>query len=337
MPRKIRFGLIGTGLDAKLRATVLRRRSDCELVATSGPGPSLKSGIHYEDARGLLARADLDAIIFAGAAKDAAEVCSTAARRALHVLCLRSPAVSPGELAALREAQRSAPMGKVTQYSFPLHYHASVGHAKRLSKEGSLGCLLTMRGVFGVVREPTVDDRGGALLDRGAQMIDLMSAFAGPFDDVKGFVGQRAWDNPGADDNAMALLRTVDGVIGSVHASSTSWRETFRLELGYSHGYLWLDGLIGGDGSLEPEVLVIGRPDVGKDGVPLANPNEEIKRFQTDNTVELELADFLHAIHGRGPQTVGIGQQAFEALTLVHRLYSDDPSWSEPSLRTAAE
>ncbi|MEO1787194.1 MAG: hypothetical protein AAFR41_09250, partial [Pseudomonadota bacterium] len=55
------------------------------------------------------------------------------------------------------------------------------------------------------------------------------------------------------------------------------------------------------------------------------------------NAVELELSDFLHAVQGRGPQTVGSMQQAFDALTLVHRLYADDPSWAAVETRAAAE
>ncbi|MEM7767474.1 MAG: hypothetical protein AAF253_08300 [Pseudomonadota bacterium] len=337
MTRKIRFGLIGTGADARQRAAVLHQRSDCEIVATSGPGQSIKAGVHYEDAKGLVARADLDAVIYAGASSDAADICADAARRGLHVLSLRPPAVSPGDMITVREAQRAAPMGKVLQYSFPLHYHASVGVAKRLARGEELGSVLTMRGVYGVVIEPKLEARGGALLDRGMHMIDLMQAFGGRFVDAKGFVSQKAWDNPGADDNAMALMRTKDGVLATVHASTTSWRETFRLELGFSHGYLWLDGLVGGDGGLSPEMLIIGRPDVGEDGVPLANPNEDIREFTTDNAVALELADFIHAVKGRGTQTVGTSLQAFDALTLVHRLYGDDPTWSEPGMRTAAE
>ncbi len=337
MTRRIRFGLIGTGPSARQRAAVLRQRSDCEIVATSGPGRNMKTGIHYEDARGLLARADLDAVIFAGASKVAASTCAEAARRGLHVLSLRPPAVTPADLITVREAQRAAPVGKVLQYSFPLHYHASVGVAKRIAAEGRLGTLLTLRAVYGVAAEPKLDHRGGALLDRGLHMLDLMQAFAGRFSDARAFVGQRAWANPGADDNTMAILRTAEGVIATLHASSTSWRETFRLELGYTHGYLWLDGLLGGDDGLAPEMLIIGRPETDDDGIPRPNPNEDIREFQTDNAVALELADFIHAIQGRGMQTVGTSLQAFDALTLVHRLYGDDPDWDLQDIHTAAE
>ena len=337
MKRPIRFGLIGTGPDARVRARVLAQRHECEIIATSGPGAAIKQAIHYEDAKGLLARADLDAVVYAGASKDAAEICALATKRALHVLSLRPPAVSPSDLITMREAQRSAPMGKIIQFSFPLHYHASVGVAKRLAKDGGLGTLLTMRGVYGGAAEPKLEDRGGALLDRGMQMIDLMQAFSGRFAEVKGFIAQRAWDNPGADDNAVAILRTPDNIVAQIHASSTSWRETFRLELGFSHGYIWLDGLIGGEGGLEPEMLIVGRPKADENGVPMPNPDEDIQEFKTDNSIELEVSDFLHAVQGRGPQTVGTTLQAFDALTLVHRIYGDDPSWVPENDKAAAE
>ena len=337
MARRIRFGLIGTGIDAQVRANVLRRRNDCEIVASSGPGNALKSAVHYEDARGLIARADLDAVIFAGASSDAADVVAMAAKRGLHTLCLRPAGVTVADLDAVRQAQRSAPMGKILQYSFPLHYHASVGVAKRIAKNDKMGTLLTLRGIYGVADEPDLSRRGGALLDKGLEMLDLMQHFAGRFIDAKGFVSQRAWANPGADDNGVGVLRTAEGTLATLHASVTSWRETFRLELGFSHGYIWLDGLIGGDEGLSPEMLIIGRPAVDGDGIPIPNPDEEIREFKTDNAVELELSDFLHAVQGRGPQTVGSMQQAFDALTLVHRLYADDPSWAAVETRAAAE
>jgi len=323
--KPLRFGLIGTGAAGRARARLLRARQDTELVATCGPGPHLDV-MHFEDAAGLFGRADLDAVIHAGPAAETIAILSGALERGLHVLSLRTGRITPEDRIILRRALATA-AGRVVQFSFPLHHHASVATARALIRSGGLGGLVNLRGLYSTVRAPRAAGRGGVLADKGLHMLDLMSMFAGPFTEVKSFLAQSVWGDAGCDDNAFGLLRSREGVIAQLHASATWWRETFRLELGLEQGYLWLDGLTGGDDGLSPEMLIIGHIEHDGAGNPIANPEEQIHEFKVDNAGELELADFLHAVRGRGPQTVGTLAQALDALDLVERVRAADETW----------
>ena len=133
-------------------------------------------------------------------------------------------------------------------------------------------------------------------------------------------------------------MRSHDGILAQLHASASWARETFRLELGFEQGYLWLDGLTGEGGSLAPEVLVIGRPGRAESGQLLANPEEDVYHFEDDIAPALELAEFLAAVTGRAAQTAGTSQQAFDAMNLVQRLYAADRAWPAAAQpRRAAE
>lgn len=322
---RLKFGLVGTRASGALRLRAARSRSDIEIVATSGPGPQ-RGIMHFEEPLGLLLRADLDGLIYAGEAGRAADVICAALRRGLHVLSLRPPGLSVEDVIAVREAEMAS-AGKVLQFSFPLHYHASVATAKSLHASGAFGRLLNMRAVYSTLREPGFAGRGGALFDKGMAMVDLMQAFAGPFTEVKSFLARNVWGDPGHDDDAHALLRTHDGVTASLHASATWLRETFRLEIGYERGYLWLDGLAGEGGALGPEVLVSARCTSDPSGRPQANPDETVSEFASENVVDLELADFLHSVRGRGAPKVGSSAHAFDAMNTIARLYAADETW----------
>ena len=324
--KPLRFGIIGTRASGAERMQILMQRGDVEVVASSCPGPA-RGVMHFEDEVGLLLRADLDAVIFAGPVRDTLRSVSAALGRGLHVLCLRPPGVTVEDAIALRKAEAAA-KECLLQFSFPLHYHGAVATAKSLAADRSLGRLLTLRGVYSTVREPGRAGRGGALFDKGLHMVDLMTHFAGPFEEVKSFIGQAVWGESGCDDNAFAMLRTHDGVVAQLHASATWWRETFRLELGYENGYLWMDGLNGGNGGLSPEVLVVGRMKRDLQGRPIANPEEQVTEFKAENALDLELADFIHAIRGLGPAVHGTSSQAFDAMNTIQRLYADDESWA---------
>ena len=320
-----RIGLIGTGIAGRRRIATLQERRDCLLVGTSAPGESV-GPLHFMQPAGLLLRADLDAVIYAGPSQETARTVSAALARGLSVLSARPPGLSVEDVIMLRQAEASSD-GAVLQFSFPLHYHGSVTTAKALARSGSFGRLVNMRGVYSYIREPKTSGRGGVLFDRGMQMLDLMQDFAGPFTEVKSMISRDLWGEPDADDNAFALLRTHEGVTAQLHASATWWRETFRLELGFEEGYVWLDGLTHPEGRTGPEMLITARISRDPDGRPIANPEEQIREFTADNALSLELADFLHAVRGRGPARIGTSRQAFDAMNIVQRIYADDATW----------
>lgn len=322
----IRFGLIGTGPLGRARAQTVMASAEAELLATAGPGPDPGLAPHADDPMSVLLRADLDALIYAGPVSEAARYVPACLGRRLHVLCATPPGAGMADVMELREAEAATP-DRTLWFGTPLRYHGSVRAARAQLAATPFGRLLTARALVAKFRPPRPEGGGGILMARGLAVLDLMQSFTGPFEEVHALFGQGAWASGAADDDALALMRTHDGTLAQLHASASWARETFRLELGFEQGYLWLDGLTGEGGSLAPEVLVVGRPARSETGNLLANPEEDIHRFEEDTAMDAELADFLAAVTGRAPQLHGTSQQAFDAMNLVQRLYAADRAW----------
>jgi predicted dehydrogenase len=121
-------------------------------------------------------------------------------------------------------------------------------------------------------------------------------------------IGSTAWE-----DNAFVLLKTVDGKVGSLHASCTQWKNLFSFEIFGREGYLLIEGL---GGSYGVETLKIGKRK--KEGGP---PNEEIIEFPgSDLSWKEEWREFVSAINGnRNP--LGDVHDGLKAMELVDAIY----------------
>ncbi len=323
-----RIAIIGDSAATQPRCKALERREDVAIVATCAAAPS---GGETEPAawQTLLARDDLDAVIVSSCPRDMPAIIIAALGRGLHVLCDCPPGRTLEDIINIRQAENAAP-GSVLKFSLNQRHHQSVSAAKKIADSGDLGRLLFMRGIYGRAGGGNTggDDYarfgGGILIDLGFDMLDLMQMFAGPFEEVKALVDELSGHGHGLEDNVMALLRTHGGVMAMVHASSTQWRQTFRLEIGFEQGYIWLDGRVCETGDFAPEVLITGTLKRGDDQRPIANPTEDIRQFRRDESSDMEIAEFLAALDGTAPVRTGTSQQVFDAMNVVQRIYAAD-------------
>src|SRR5207248_5060152 len=137
-------------------------------------------------------------------------------------------------------------------FGFNHRHHPGITDAKAIIDSGAMGEILTLRGVYGKGggydyhtswrNDPAIGG-GGILLDQGLHMLDLFRFFVGEFSEVMGMRGIVHYDIP-VEDNAMVLLRTPKGQLAQLHSSATSWKHTFRLEIGCSAGYVVISGLL---------------------------------------------------------------------------------------------
>ena len=331
----IRFGIISHETMGEKAHQALLSRPDTVIVATCNLGNAREAMVETTTWQTLLARDDLDAILIATPNAIAPAIIIEALNKGLHVFSEHLPGHNLEDVINVRRAEAAA-HGKVLKFSLGHRYHGAVMKARELAESGALGSLLSMRGTYGNAGRQADQENwqntfnlsgGGILMDRGIHMIDLMHMFAGPFEEIKAIVDERFWLGTGVEDNAMALLRTNSGVMAMLHASATQWRETFRLELGFEKGYLWLDGILTPSMRYAPEMLIIGRLQYDEHGDPIANPKEEIHEFKTDESVDMELADFISAIQTGSKLQVGTSQQAFDAINTSQRLYAADPTY----------
>jgi predicted dehydrogenase len=238
----LRVGLIGAGGIGALRARALSRCDRCDLVAvadldadlarqaaaSAGP-PDVRE---YADYRALLEAGGLDAVVVSTPPASHESIGLAALDAGLHVLCEKPLANSPA--AARRMVERASQAGRVLATGFNHRYFPAIARVREAVESGEIGELSHVRGYAGHVGLPELQGApwltdpeamgGGALLDNGIHVLDLVRHVLGEVHDVSGLVSESVWKIPGAEDNGIALLRSNEGRIASLHASWTEWR-----------------------------------------------------------------------------------------------------------------
>jgi predicted dehydrogenase len=238
MTRPVRVAVVGAGLvaqrshlpayvaaeEAELAAIVSGREETARQVAAQfGNPPVLRS---WEEA---VADPEIDAIDICAPNYLHAPIAIAAARAGKHVLVEKPMALSVAEADAMIAAAREA--GALLMVAHNLRYVPIYEAIKRVVSEGTIGRPLAARGVFmhagpdefwGATSDWFWDAQragGGALLDMGIHMIDLVRWFVDrPVLDVSAMMSRSLKPTP-FDDNAIALLRFEGDVIASVQAS----------------------------------------------------------------------------------------------------------------------
>ncbi|KKK33451.1 dehydrogenase [Salinicoccus sediminis] len=235
----INVGIIGCGsIGVKRHIAEYSGNVDVRLVAFCDRVYSraeeqkvLHGGAAYEDYRELLADENVDAVSVCTPNHMHAEIAIAALEAGKHVLCEKPMGVTLSEMDAMIEAEeRSA--GQLM-----------VGHNQRFVKEhevakewiasGRLGEIYSFRTTFGHGGPEgwSVDGRDswffkenqaamGAMGDLGVHKADLIRFLLGEeVTEVGGMISKKAKDFSDVDDNAVCVLRTESGIIGTLQAS----------------------------------------------------------------------------------------------------------------------
>lgn len=317
----LRFAVLGHSLLAETRMAAIQQNPETELVG-SWPLEAVET-LDEAGCEEFFASADADAFILALPASLASNAARLALKAGRHVLTELPGGHTVEDVVNLRDAERRS--GKILKFGSSLRYHQSVQDARRHMATGKFGRLLTARAIYGHAGLPAGDaTENGILLGHGIHMIDLLHLFCGPFEDCKAMRDTDA----APERNLFALLRTGGGTFAQLHCSATSWRQTFRLELGFENGYLWLDGHLPGLPGYGPEVLV--HAVLSKDGTdkPLPNPPENVLEYSQAPDGSDELAEFLAAISGNASLESGTSHQAFDAMNIAQRICAAAERWA---------
>lgn len=247
-----------------------------------------------------------------------------------HVFCEKPPGRSLADVVRIREAESATPHLKLI-FGFNHRHHPGIADAKAIVDSGSLGRVLTLRGVYGKSggegfeqlwrNDPSVGG-GGILLDQGIHMLDLFRFFCGDFDEVLGMSVTSHWDIP-VEDNAFVLLRNGSGQMAQLHSTATAWKHTFRLEIGLDRGYLAITGLLSKTGSYGRETLLIGRRPQRGEAAAVGNPREEMSYYDRDPSWELEVDHFVDCITQDKPVAQGTSLDALRVMQIVEKVYRD--------------
>jgi len=333
--RKLKVGIAGFGIVGKRRKKCVEHNTNLELVAVCdrsfvGDGPFSKGIRSYSKYQDLL-KEKLDILIVCLTNDIAPEVTIAGLNLGLHVFCEKPPGRTVEDIEKVIECEKKHTKSKL-MYGFNHRYHESVQDALKLIQSGELGGVINMRGVYGKSKLLTFNQPdwrtkreiagGGILLDQGIHMVDLMRLFAGEFNEVHSFISNDHWGYK-VEDNAYALMRTSEGVVGMLNSSATQWRHRFNLDINLERGSIILGGILSGTKSYGDETLTVA--NIGNDDN--GNPKEKLTQYHHDPSWEEEINRFTDCIMRNKPIDSGSSMDALNTMKLVFRIYYADPVW----------
>lgn len=236
---KVKVGVIGCGSIAQHRhLPEYKMNKQVEIVAVCDRNEervtkiaekyNAKAYVSYEE---LLASGTVDAVSICTPNYLHAPISITALNHGVHVLCEKPMATSKEEAEGMIEAAKKN--GKKLMIGHNQRFVASHQKARQLIASGGIGKVYSFRTAFGHggPENWSVDGKGswffkkeeafiGAMGDLGVHKADLLRYILGEdIVEVGSFVETNAKDFGNVDDNAVCVLKTESGIIGTLAAS----------------------------------------------------------------------------------------------------------------------
>lgn len=331
MSTPLKCGIIGYGYMGQIRRRNIADHPDLQFSAVCDPGRSAEIatlGVPVFERWQDLVDADLDVVFVCPPNFLIPDAAVYALERGRHVFCEKPPGRCLDDIKRIRAAEAANPKLALL-FGFNHRHHPGITDAKAIIDSGSLGDVLTLRGVYGKGggydyhkswrNDPAVGG-GGILLDQGIHMLDLMRLFVGDFEEIIGMRGVTLFDVP-VEDNAVVIMRTASGQLAQLHSSATSWKHTFRLEIGCAKGYATITGLLSKTGSYGRETLLVGRRPAPSERAAVGNPREETTYYDVDPSWDIEVAHFVDCIRTGKPVEQGNSYDALKVMEIVDTVY----------------
>ncbi len=327
----MRIAIVGAGLQARRRASVIATANHHELVAVTAVPMASAATLAREmradastDWAATVVRPDVDAIIVCTPPDSHGEIAGAALRAGKHVLCEKPLARSSDE--AQRIVDEAAAAGRILWCGFNHRHHPALRQVREWLERGHLGEAMYLRARYGICGRPgyehewRADPRrvgGGHLMEQGIHLVDLARWLLGDFTTALGTVGTYYWKAQPFEDNAFAILRKADGRVAMLHSSLTEWRNLFSLELFGTDAYARAEGL---GGSYGLETATLGIRDFN---APFAEKRIEYRG--ADPCWQLEWNAFVAATEGNG-NPLANARDGVKALRIVEAVYASASS-----------
>jgi len=336
--KKLKVGIAGYGVVGKRRKDCIDRHPNLELTAVcdkvfNNEG-SLDKNVRYYQSYKRLLEEKLDVLFVCLSNDIASEVTIAGLKSNLHVFCEKPPGKDVNDIKQVIKVEKKNPLLKL-MYGFNHRYHDSVQDAIKIIESGELGKVINIRGLYGKAKLITFNQPdwrtkrkiagGGVLLDQGIHMLDLMRMFAGDFTEIYSFVSNRHWGYD-VEDNAYAIMKTQDGVVGMLNSSATQWRHRFNLDINLQYGSIILGGIISGTKSYGAETMTVVRADSDNDR---GDPREQLSRYNRDPSWDKEVNSFTNTILNNLPVENCNSNDALKTMELVYKIYYADKAWRD--------
>jgi len=328
------FGVIGLGSVSEFHLAAIRELASARLAAVSGRKPAraaeiaAREGCEWTtDYRELLARSDVEVICLTTSSGSHAAIGMDVLRAGKHLIVEKPIAMTAEEAASMNAlaAERGLMIGVISQRRFePQHAHAYAA-----VRSGKLGRLLMIESGCPFYRTQqyfeeapwrgTLDQDGGAVMNQGIHMVDMMLWMGGGARSVYAKAATRTHDIE-APDIAAAVLEFESGAYG-LFTASTSLQPGFPpyLRIYGERGAVKIEGTSITHWSVpdmpEPEFAADGTTGGGA-SVPLAISMDYHR---------MQIADFIDALtEGRPPLVTGEdGERAVRVVEAIHRSASE--------------
>ena len=330
----IKVGIAGFGKIGRIRANELEKNENSKVVAIFDviKPDKLDNNIKIVESFEELLNQDIDAVFICAFNNVLADFTSQALKAGKHVFCEKPPARNLEELYPIRDFLKENTDLKL-MYGFNHRFHASIIDAISIIRDGSLGKVVNLRGVYGKSnmisfnqtdwRTKRSESGGGILLDQGIHMLDLMRYFAGDFTSVHSFISNSFW-NFDVEDNAYVMMKSDTGIVAQLMSSATQWQHTFNLNITLEKGSLVLGGLRTSSKSYGEETLRIISSDSGKLNT---KPQVEERSYDEDISWDEEIKCFAGVLLNSDNIENGSIDEALKIMELVETIYKADPEW----------
>jgi predicted dehydrogenase len=349
--RPLRLGIAGAGVVGSLRAEAARSVPAVAVVAIAdldvARARQLARGTGcqvFADYRTMLDTAAVDAVVISTPVPLHEEIAVAALAAGKDVLCEKP--LSNSVPSCRRMLAAAAQAGRTLATGFNHRYYPSIKCLKKLIDEGRIGVVDHLR-VFGG-HEGLGQFRaewmyrgdlsgGGAMMDLGIHVTDLVRFLVGEIDRVYAVTTNRVWGVEGSEDNALVLMTSAGGVPVTYQSTWSEWR-------GYR---LWID-VYGDRGMARAQYaptlnFVVTQAAPGgprRRALHLhAATNLGEKLFGWQRTARRafaeELADFAETIEGRRAPLAN-GLDGLRAVEIAHAAYESSRRGEAVRLRDLA-
>ncbi len=252
---KLKWGIAGCGRYAEntfIPTMHMMRRSTVHSVfSNSGQRAkevALKNGIslHFSDYTDFL-NSDIDAVYVSSANADHYRQVIEAARAGKHILCEKPLALNSGEAEEMIKVCEENNVRLAVNYVF--HFHPLVRKARELIENSMIGKFISVAINFNIELAPGSNFRyssrggGGALMDVGTHVIDLLRYFGGEISSVCGVKDTVVYKSE-VDDFASAIVKFAGGGYGHFNVSFNSKKAFNRVEILGHKGAISIEKMI---------------------------------------------------------------------------------------------
>ncbi len=233
--RKVKFGIIGTGMIAAVHADALKQLDNAELVMVYDKIPEKakafaeKYNCQYESDFDKFLASDIEAVTIATPSGLHGEVAIPAIKAGKHILCEKPLETT---VSKAKDLVRACEIANVRLSAvFQSRYSRSVQLIKKAVDEGRFGQPVLASASIRWFRNPEYFknatwrgtwalDGGGALMNQGIHTADLLIYFNGDVSEVSAHTTNVLHKSIEVEDTVVAMLRFKNGSLGVLEAST---------------------------------------------------------------------------------------------------------------------